>query len=284
MLRRLTWLLLATALIGVDAHAASQRERAEAVTREIQEQGTRLDGEHVTLWIARDSLTAEQAAGFLDLLDRGVVAIRVQLGPHVDEPTDPRRIEVFLSPRIGISHVRGDHPTMVYMPSRRVANRTAPYLHELVHAIASWSWRHSEWLGEGLANSVAAAVEAESGGYHYSPVLPRGLDDLVVHRDSAIGHEVRILIGAAGRRSNYDAARADVFAKVLRDRRGYAPPFYALAWSFTDFIIAREGLAGLRAIAADPVGSAPRVEALKQDWLEGLGRLQSAEARTVRSK
>jgi hypothetical protein len=280
MLRSLCALLLLVVVSTLSAQPASQRERAEAVTRELQREGTRFEGEHVTLWVARDSLSAAQAVEFLGLLDRGVVAIRAHLGAQVDEPTAPRRIEVFLSPRVGISHVRGDHPTMVYMPSRRAAERTAPYLHELVHAIASWSWRHSEWLGEGFANHVAAAVADTSGGYHHSPVLPRGLDDLHRQRHSPIGAEVLALIGGVGRRSNYDAARAAIFAKVLRDRRGYAPPFYALSWSFTDYLVAREGLDRIRAIAADPAGSAARVEQLKRDWLATLEPTEASAARS----
>ena len=120
MFRSVCAALLFVIVSVADAQPLSQRERADAITRELHADGNRFDGEHATLWVARDSLSPQQSEDFVRLLDQGIVAIRAYLGPHVDEPDDPRRIEVYLSPRVGISHVRGDHPTMVYMPSRRI--------------------------------------------------------------------------------------------------------------------------------------------------------------------
>lgn len=279
MLLRCVLLVLAWFAMAVHA-APSQRERAIRITAELHAHGQRFEGERVTLWVADGSLAPASAREFLHLLDRGVAAVRAHLGPYVDEPVAPKRIEVYVSPDVGISHVRGDFPTMIYLPSKRVDERTAPYLHEIVHAVASWSWRHSEWLGEGLANQVAAAVVERSGGYHHSPVLPRGLEGVSGHLDTAIGRDVLRLIGAAGRRGDLDPERAAIFARVLRDRRGHAPPFYALAWSFTDFIIARDGLAGVRAIAAEPARRATRVAALKQAWLNRLAPGPTPDAST----
>lgn len=243
----------------------SQRERAVRITAELQSTGERYEGRHVTLWVAAGALDEQVARDFLVKLDRGVEVIRTELGKAVDERASPRRPEVYLSPRVGISHVRADIPTMVYMPTKRVLDGTAPYLHELVHAVASWSWRHSEWLGEGLANHVAQAVEARSGGYHHSVVLPDGLTGLDAHLASDEGRQMLALVGPRGRRSNYPPALAAVFRTMMANRPCYAPPFYALSWSFVDYLASRIGIEGLHAAATSPDG--PDLEAMKPAWL-----------------
>lgn len=247
----------------------SQRETAIAITAELQLGGTRHDGRHVTLWVAKDSLDEATSLAFLSQLDQGVEVIREHLGERVDEPVNPRRLEVYLSPRVGIAHVRGDFPTMIYLPSGRVMNRTAPYLHELVHAVASWSWRHSEWLGEGLANHVAAAVEARSGGYHHSNPVPEGLANIAAHVSSPAGREIIVLVGPRGRRSNFSPEQAEVFALLSTKRRTYAPPFYAQSWSFVDFLVQRVGLEALHAHAMAPADTLD-IPTLKQQWLASL--------------
>ena len=262
-------LFVAMLLLSLSAQAQpkpTQREIAIGITAELQLGGTRHDGRHVTLWVAKDSLDEATSLVFLGQLDRGVEVIREHLGQHVDEPVNPRRLEVYLSPRVGVAHVRGDFPTMIYLPPGRVRDRTAPYLHEIVHAVASWSWRHSEWLGEGLANHVAAAVEARSGGYHHSNPVPEGLANIAGHLASPAGREIVALVGPRGRRSNYTPELAAVYALMASKRRTYAPPFYAQSWSFVDFLVQRAGLGALHAHATAPADTLD-IPALKQAWL-----------------
>lgn len=268
-LHALVFLLIALIASTQAIAAPSQRERAIRITDELQATGERYDGRHVTLWVAAGALDEAVARDFLAKLDRGVEVIREALGTAVDEVASPRRPEVYLSPRVGISHVRGDIPTMVYMPPKRVLDGTAPYLHELVHAVASWSWRHSEWLGEGLANHVAQAVEAESGGYHHSVVLPDGLAGLEAHLASDEGREMLALVGPLGRRSNYPPELAPVFRRMMSDRPRYAPSFYALSWSFVEYLVPRIGIEGLHAAATSAEG--PDLEAMKPAWLATVG-------------
>ena len=264
-LHRFALLLLGLLWSTSTPAALSQRERAIEITAELHATGQRYEGRHVTLWVAAGALDEHVAKDFLAKLDRGVEVIRAGLGDAVDEVQAPRRPEVYLSPRVGISHVRGDVPTMVYMPPKRVLDGTAPYLHELVHAVASWSWRHSEWLGEGLANHVAQAVEERSGGYHASVVLPDGLARLDAHLASDEGREMLALVGPRGRRSNYPPALARRFRVMMADRPRYAPPFYALSWSFVDYLVSRMGVEGLHAAATSANG--PDLEAMKPAWL-----------------
>lgn len=253
------------------AHAQSPQTRlAIEVTQTLHASGQRHESGGVVLWIDPDGLDAEVVEAFLRKLEQGEVVLRSHRGALVDEPTSPRRIEVFMSPRVRMSHVRFDHPTLVYMPTWRIADRSAPYLHEMVHAMASWSWRHSEWLGEGLANHVAAAVQAISGGYHHSVVLPERLRDVQRYLASPEGQEVLALIGPKGRRGELPPELDRIVTKVLTDRARYAKPFYALSWSFVVYIVAQEGLANLRGVVEDP----SRVDALKQGWLAALQETQ----------
>ncbi|MBX3724885.1 MAG: hypothetical protein KF823_03105 [Xanthomonadales bacterium] len=263
---------LALALLVLWLHAgwlpaqSRQMQRALEVTEALHAGGQRHEAEGLTLWIDPDGLDEATVAAFLAQLESGLAAVQGHLGGLLDEPEAPRRVEVFMSPKVGMSHVRFDVPTMVYIPTWRIADRSAPYLHELVHAVASWSWRHSEWLGEGLANHVAAAVEPVSGGYHHSNVVPERLHDVHLHLATPEGREVLALIGPPGRRRHLPPALEAINTKVLTDRTRYARPFYALSWSFVDFVVAREGLAGLRDVVADQA----RVDELKQAWLLDL--------------
>lgn len=245
---------------------SAQTKRAMAVTEALHASGQRHASEGLTFWIDPDGLDDAAVQAFFHKLERGLAVLRPHLDGILDEPESPRGIEVYMSPQVGISHVRFDHPTMVYMPTWRIANRSAPYLHEMVHAMASWSWRHSEWLGEGLANHVATAVEPISGGYHHSNVVPERVRDVHLHLTTPQGQEVLALIGPPGRRRELPPELEAIMAKVLTDRAHYARPFYALSWSFVDFIVAREGLSKLREVVADQ----SRVDALKRDWLDSL--------------
>lgn len=254
-------------------HAQSpQTQLAVEVTEKLHASGQRHESGGVVLWIEPDGLDADAVEDFLRKLEQGEAVLRSHLGALVDEPESPRRIEVFMSPRVRMSHVRFDHPTMVYIPTWRIADDSAPYLHEMVHAMASWSWRHSEWLGEGLANHVAAAVEPTSGGYHHSVVLPERLRDVQRYLASPEGQEVLALIGPKGRRKELPPELDRIVAKVLTDRARYAKPFYALSWSFVDYIVAQEGLAKLREVVADQ----DRVNTLKLAWLDSLQGAQQS--------
>lgn len=243
-----------------------------AITEALQAGGHVHHAEGLTLWVDPDGLSEAEIRVFLVQMEQGLRALRQHLGALQDAPDTPPPLEVYMSPQVGMSHVRGDVPTMVYMPTWRIRDHTAPYLHEFVHAIASWSWRHSEWLGEGLANHVAAAVEPVSGGYHHSVIVPDGLQDVEAHLHSLQGSEVLALIGPRGRRSSFPPELAVIFDKTMRDRRGYGTPFYALSWSFVDYLVERDGLAALRDVAMDETHIARR----KQEWLRRLSGASNA--------
>lgn len=248
--------------------AASPPQRDQALAEGLRREGVVLAGRNVTLHVQRGALDAGQQEMFLQQLDRGVEVIRGHLGAQLDAPMGGRRIEVFVSADVHIAHVRGDVPTMVYLPAARVRNGKAPYLHELVHALASWSWKHAEWLGEGLAEHVAREVAPVSGGHHYSvmqAVQPdRGPRE---HLASPQGQAILPLIGPAGRHGQLPPALQALSDQVRRHRRTHAPPFYLLSTSYVDFLVAQIGIDGIRRQAtAGAVGDA----ALRAAWLASL--------------
>ena len=248
------------------------------ITRELQRQGVSAARPNAVIWAEADALTPEQLDDFADLVDAGVVATRLYLGETLDLPGDDRAaVHFFISRRVGIATVTVDPLPHVFMRPELVLSGRASYLHELVHAMAQWSWRRSEWMAEGFANHAAAEIARRYGGFHATGPEPRGLAALSQHAASTEGDEVMPLIGLWGRRGSYTQGSRALFGKVLTQRRRYAAPYYTLSWSYVDFLMAELGLTGLHRVATadDPDAVARqltgrRLDQLKAEWQAGL--------------
>jgi len=170
------------------------------------------------------SLTAQQLDDFAALAAKGVADIARFTG--VEPPK--QRIVIYLSPAIDISHTYPRYPgslhheARVFIDSERVAHHTAPYLHELVHAVAGDGG--SMWLEEGFASWVASAVAEKYGGY-YAPVLS-GPNDRVDAQARSVLERSR---GGAALTAWFDNESPDL---SQRER----PSFYILAHSFTKYL------------------------------------------------
>src|SRR5436190_13639871 len=181
------------------------------------------------------SLTPQQLDEFADLASKGAADIVRFTG------VTPRkqRIIIYVSPAIGISHTYPRYPgslhheARVFIDSDRVAHHTAPYLHELVHAVVGDGG--SMWLEEGFASWVASSVAAKYGGY-YAPILS-GPNDRVDDQARAVLERSR---GAAQAAAWFENESPDL---SQRER----PSFYILAHSFTKYL-------------ATPLGTTPRVQ------------------------
>ena len=165
------------------------------------------------------------------------------------------------------------------MHNDSVRGGRGPYLHELVHALAQWSWRRSEWMAEGFANHAAAEIARRYGGFHATGPEPRGLAALAEHAASPEGAEMLPLIGVWGRRGDYTPAQRALFDKVLRQRRHYGGPYYTLAWAYTSHLMQVLGRDGLMQVAraTDPDAEARRLtgrglDAHRREWLAALRR------------
>jgi hypothetical protein len=170
------------------------------------------------------SLTPAQLDDFADLAQKGAGDIARFTG------VTPRsqRILIYLSPRIDISHTYPHYPgssrheARVFIDSERVEHHTAPYLHELVHAVVGDGG--AMWLEEGFASWVASSVATNYGGY-YAPVLSDGND----HVDAQARAVIERSRGAAEAAVWFDSDSPEL---SQRDRRS----FYILSHSFTKYL------------------------------------------------
>jgi len=188
------------------------------------------------------SLTPAQLDEFTAAAEKGVGDIARFTG------VAPRRqrIVIYLSPRIGISHTYPHYPASlrheprVFLDSERVAEHSAPYLNELVHAVVGDGG--PMWLEEGFASWVASSVAARYGGY-YAPVLSGSNDRVDAQARAVIEHG-----GGAYEAANWFASEEPELSQRQR------PSFYILSHSFTKFLATTLGTKRLVAIhrANDP--------------------------------
>lgn len=222
---------------------------------------------------AAGSLTAEQLDEFAGLVERGVGDIARFTG------VEPRkeRILVYLSPHVDISHTYPRYPgsyqhePRIFLDSDRVPDHSAPYLHELVHAVVGDGG--PMWLEEGFASWVASSVAAKYGGY-YAPVLSGGNDRVDAQARIAIERS-----RAAGEPGDWFTADEPHLASP-RERR----TFYILSHSFAKFLATSLGTNNLVSIhRADDVNALARLTGVSIDewrrrWLDGIGEGEAVAA------
>jgi hypothetical protein len=209
------------------------------------------------------SLTDEQVGAFATLAEKGVGDIARFTGV---EP--PERIVIYLSPRVDISHTytgSARHQPHVFINSNRVPDQTAPYLHELVHAVVGNGG--AMWLEEGFASWVASSVATKYGGY-YAAVLS---DD-----NDRVDAQARVVLtrtrGTDEPRNWFTAEEPQLASQ--RERRN----FYIVSHSFTKFLAASLGTSRLVSIfRADQVQALPQLSGVPIDewrrrWLAELAK------------
>jgi len=220
---------------------------------------------HVEVRSAAGSLTAWQLEEFASGAEKGVTDIARFTGVAPPE----ERILIYLSPRVDISHTYPRYPgsfrhePRVFLDSDRVPDHSAPYLHELVHAVVGDGG--AMWLEEGFASWVASSVATKFGGY-YAPVLSLDNDRVDAQARNAVERS-----RAAGDSGNPFATEPRLPSP--RERR----TFYILSHSFTKFLASSLGTSCLVDIhRADDVHALARVSGVSLDewqkrWLEGIG-------------
>ncbi len=253
-LRIVVFLLAPTLFFASSTVSASNNlspgERDRQVVASLRAGGSCTEAKHVSVCAERGVLSDSQLSVFAGLAEDGAISVRSYLGEMLDLPGgNERKVEFYIGANVGIPHVTIEHEPWVFMHPDTIRSNMAPYVHEMVHAMAQWSWRKSEWMAEGFANHAAAEIVSRFGGYHRSFVLPNGLAELAHYFHSTEGQEVLPLVGAAGRRNTYSPENAEIFQRLMANRRKYAPPFYAMSWSFTDYVVDRCGVKGLRKMA-----------------------------------
>jgi hypothetical protein len=229
------------------------KRRAENVVRIRQERAE--------LRYERAALSAEEAAEFVALAARGIRAVErlAGLGGHAR-----LRFEV----RSG-GHISTARGRTILLAAHRVRTRTAPYLHEIVHALLPC--RHApEWFSEGMACYVESAVSECGGGYDsqlFTANGNRGVDaDARRWLDEPRGRAVLPFVGRRGTPRD-----------MVRDRHNVAAPFYVLSHSLVRFIAEQAGfdavvrVARARGFAAELVRTTGKTGAAwRAAWLDRI--------------
>lgn len=200
------------------------------------------------------SLTAAQIDEFAALAEKGAGDIAKFTGVEQQK----QRIIIYLSPSVEMSHTytgSSRHPPRVFIDSNRVPDQTAPYLHELVHAVVGDGG--AMWLEEGFAEWVASSVATKYGGY-YAPVMTASNDRIDAQARMAMARsrvtgETRTWFGTEEPRLSSQ-----------HERR----MFYILAHSFTKFLADSLGKSRLVSIhRADDIHALARVSGVSnEEW------------------
>ncbi len=212
-------------------------------------------------------LSLSEAEAFAELADRGVGDVASLLSAGLPEwARGPGPVRFVVSSRVPISRTRDG---VVYLPLERVRSRTAPYLHETVHALVPARGDRT-WLSEGLACYLESYVSETLGGY----------DAHVFTRAGNRGiHEAarRTLAGADGRAVlPWVGGRGDP-PRMEEDRSGVARPFYVLSQSLTKHLVESVGLEAVVRILVsgrdDAFQSATRRSDAewRREWLARIG-------------
>ena len=212
----------------------------DVISRRVEQNGIVQRTTGVTIYYERDGVDARTLSEFSKLAEQGLADIETFTGMKRSS-TAPVRI--YVAEDIGISHTYPQYPTSaaheprVFLDAERVRDRTAPYLHELVHTVAGEGGEM--WLEEGFASYVASEVARKYGGY-YAPVLSESNERV----DAQAREEI-------AETSHRDLDRTLAFIGDHRPRfrnQNDRQRFYVLSHSFTKFLAAKLGLQRLIAV------------------------------------
>ena len=227
----------------------------------------------VVVEFERGALTEAEANAFAELADKGVADVEALVASSLPAWAQrTRRVRFIVADNAGMSRSYG---RTVVLPLDRVRTRSAPYLHETVHALVP-SRGDSVWLSEGLASYLESWVSENRGGYDAHVFT--GAGDRGIHAAarrwvaSDPGRAVLPWVGAHGEPPRLEENRA-----------GVARPFYVLSQSLTKFLVDGHGLGdAVRLLTSgdgDFVGVTGRsADQWKADWLLTLLRLPATLA------
>jgi len=224
--------------------------------------------DHAVLEYRASALTDAEADAFARLVERGVVDVDALVGPSLPASVSrSERVRVIVSARVAMSRTHG---RTVLLPLERVKNHTAPYLHEITHALLPSSC-DCTWLAEGLASYVESWVAEHRGGYDAHVFSEAG--DAGIHADAK-----RWLTTQAGQAVLPWVGRDGQPPRLEEDRDGVARPFYVLSHSFTKYIAESASLGKLVKVvmaeddAAAMIAVTGRSDAQwKREWLQSIG-------------
>ena len=232
----------------------------------LRESGVKQETDRAVVWYEDGFLSGEEMAEFTAQLDAGILHIEkyLQLPPHA------AKVRYYISNQIEISHSLGGS---VFLPMPRVANHSAPYLHETTHVLVPCR-ECPMWFSEGLASYVQSYVSEHMGGYDGAIFARRGnhnIDREAAHwMTESRGQAVLPFIG-----------KEEEPPHIAYDRSNVAAPYYIFSQSFIKHVIEQAGVASLATVFpssdfddALSSGTGKNTAAWKQDWLRTLAPSQ----------
>lgn len=227
----------------------------------------RLELERAIVEYDAAELSPAAAAEFARLADQGVADVASLVSPGLPGwARHPVRVRFVLSGMVPIARTQG---LSVYLPVARVRSRSAPYLHETVHALVPARGDRT-WLSEGLACFLESQVAETLGGYDahvFTRAGNAGIDRAA--RRTLAGEAGRAVLPWVG--GNGDPPRLE------EDRAAVARPFYVLSHSLTKHLVDRAGLEAVVRILCSGRGDAfaalsgRSAEDWRREWLADLG-------------
>jgi hypothetical protein len=265
LMRRAGGLAAVLALLAFPTGARSQESRDRV----------RLEAERAVLEYENGDLDSSEATTFLKLADRGVADVEALVAPGLPDWARRRgRIRFVVSSRIPISRTWRH---TVALPLARVRSRSAPYLHETVHALVPVRGDRV-WLSEGLASYLESWVSENRGGYDahiFTRAGDRGIYDAARrYLATEPGRAVLPWVGGRGEPPSME-----------EDRSGVARPFYVLSQSLTKHVVDAAGLAAVvQAVVGGGEDGLLRAtgradEDWKREWLHAIGASTLARAK-----
>lgn len=273
MRRRLAWLIAGIVALSATGALADFRDDRRIMTAVDQDPLVCAQGV-VEVRAPAGSLTDAQIGEFAALAEKGAGDIAKFTGVGLPN----QRIIIYLSPSVEMSHTytgSSRHQPRVFIDSNRVPDQTAPYLHELVHAVLGDGG--PIWLEEGFAEWVASSVATKYGGY-YAPVMTAAND--------RIDAQARMVIArsrAAGQTRTWFGTDDPQWSSQPERRT-----FYILAHSFTKFLADSLGTIQLVSIhRADDAQALARVSGVSNEewerrWLAEIGKSGDGVVRSNR--
>jgi hypothetical protein len=232
----------------------------------LRESGVKHETERAVVWYEDGFLKPEEMAEFTAQLDSGIIHIEkyLQLKPHTN------KVRYYISNQIDISHSLGGS---VFLPLPRVANRSAPYLHETTHVLVPCR-ECPMWFSEGLASYVQSYVSEHMGGYDGAIFARRGNHNI----DSEAAHW---LAESRGQVVLPFIGQEEEPPHIAYDRSNVAAPYYIFSQSLIKYVVEQAGVESLASVCpasdfdeAMSSGTGKTTAAWKQAWLRKVAPSQ----------
>lgn len=198
------------------------------IASELRESGIRQETDRAIVWFESGVLSDAQMEEFSKQVNQGILDIESYLKIPAQREN---MIRYYVTSQVTISHALAHS---VFLPMHRVANHTAPYLHETTHIIAPCR-DCPMWFSEGLASFVQSYISEHMGGYDgviFARNGNRGID-----RDTA-----RWLGGDRGQAVLPFIGKHEEPPEIAYDRSNVAAPYYVMSQSLVKYMVETAGI------------------------------------------